>query len=43
MPFNTAFGRSLLIAYVYKLIHQGSKCTRHGGLIIYLHEEYIYI
>ena len=26
----------------YKLIHQGSQCTRHGGLIIYPHEEYIY-
>ena len=26
----------------YKLIHQGSRCTRHGGLIIYLHEKYCY-
>ena len=26
----------------YKLIHQGSRCTRHGGLIIYLHEQYCY-
>ena len=24
----------------YKLIHQGSRCTRHGGRIIYLHEKY---
>ena len=24
----------------YKLIHQGTRCTRHGGLIIYLHEKY---
>ena len=24
----------------YKLIHQGSRCTRNGGLIIYLHEKY---
>ena len=22
----------------YRLIHQGSKCTKHGGLIIYLNE-----
>ena len=33
---------SLLHIPGYKLIHQGSKCTRHGGLIIYLHEEYTY-
>ena len=33
---------SLLHIAGYKLIHQGSKCTRHGGLIIYLHEEYTY-
>ena len=33
---------SLLHIPGYKLIHQGSKCTRHGGLIIYLHEEYRY-
>ena len=33
---------SLLPIPGYKLIHQGSKCTRHGGLIIYLHEEYTY-
>ena len=26
----------------YKLIHQGSRCSRHGGLIIYLHEKYCY-
>ena len=24
----------------YKLIHQGSRYSRHGGLIIYLHEKY---
>ena len=33
---------SLLHIPGYKLIHQGSKCTRHGGLIIYLHQEYTY-
>ena len=33
---------SLLHIPGHKLIHQGSKCTRHGGLIIYLHEEYTY-
>ena len=33
---------SLLHIPGYKLIHQGSKCTRQGGLIIYLHEEYTY-
>ena len=33
---------SLLHIPGYKLIHQGSKCNRHGGLIIYLHEEYTY-
>ena len=33
---------SLLHIPGYKLIHQGSKCTRHGGLIIYLQEEYTY-
>ena len=26
----------------YRLIHQGSRCTRHGGLIIYLHEKCCY-
>ena len=26
----------------YKLIHQGSRCTRYGGPIIYLHEKYCY-
>ena len=31
---------SLLHIPGYKLIQQSSKCTRHGGLIIYLHEEY---
>ena len=34
---------SLLHIPGYKLIHQGSRCTRHGGLVIYLHEQYIYI
>ena len=26
----------------YQLIHQGSKCTKHGGLMIYLNESYSY-
>ena len=26
----------------YELIHQGSRCSRHGGLIIYWHEKYCY-
>jgi len=26
----------------YKLIHQGRKCSKHGGLLIYLNEEYSY-
>ena len=26
----------------YKLMHQDSRCTRHGGLIIFLHEKYCY-
>ena len=26
----------------YRLIHQGSKCTKHGGLIMYLNERYSY-
>ena len=26
----------------YQLIHQGSKCTKHVGLIIYLNENYSY-
>ena len=25
-----------------KLIHQGSRCTMHGGLVIHLHEQYTY-
>ena len=33
---------SLLHITGFKLIHQGSKCTRHGRLIIYLHGEYTY-
>ena len=33
---------SLLQIPGYKLIHQGSRCTRHGGLVIYLHEQYTY-
>ena len=33
---------SLLQIPGYKLIHQGRKCTRHGGLIIYLSETYSY-
>ena len=32
---------SLLHIPGYKLIHQGSRCTRHGGLVIYLYEQYI--
>ena len=31
---------SLLQLPGYNTIHQGSKCTRHGGLIIYLSEMY---
>ena len=33
---------SLLQLPGYQLIHQGSKCTKHGGLIIYLNESYNY-
>ena len=33
---------SLLHIPGYELIHQGSRCTRHGGLVIYLHEQYTY-
>ena len=33
---------SLLQLPGYQLIHQGSKCTKHGGLIIYLNENYSY-
>ena len=33
---------SLLQLPGYQLIHQGSKCTKHGGLIIYLNEKYSY-
>ena len=33
---------SLLHIPGYKLIHQGIRCTRHGGLVIYLHEQYTY-
>ena len=33
---------SLLQLPGYQLIHQGSKCTKHGGLIIYLNENYNY-
>ena len=33
---------SLLQLPGYQLIHQGSKCTKHGGLIIYLNESYSY-
>ena len=33
---------SLLHIPGYKLIHQGSRCSRHGGLVIYLHEQYTY-
>ena len=31
---------SLLQLPGYQLIHQGSKCTKHGRLIIYLNENY---
>ena len=31
---------SLLQLPGYNIIHQGSKCTKHGGLIIYLNEMY---
>ena len=33
---------SLLQLPGYQLIHQGSKCTKHGGLIIYLNDNYSY-
>ena len=33
---------SLLQLPGYQLIHQGSKCTKHGGLMIYLNENYSY-
>ena len=33
---------SLLQLPGYQLIHQGSTCTKHGGLIIYLNESYSY-
>ena len=33
---------SLLHIPGYKIIHQGSRCTRHGGLVMYLHEQYTY-
>ena len=33
---------SLLQLPGYQLIHQGSKCSKHGGLIIYLNESYSY-
>ena len=33
---------SLLQLPGYQLIHQGSKCTKHGWLIIYLNESYCY-
>ena len=33
---------SLFSILDYRLIHQGSKCTKHGGLIIYLNERYSY-
>ena len=26
----------------YKLIHQGFRCTKHGGLIVYINEKYSY-
>ena len=33
---------SLLQLPGYQLIHQGSKCTKHGGLMIFLNESYSY-
>ena len=33
---------SLLQLPGYQIIHQGSKCTKHGGLMIYLNENYNY-
>ena len=33
---------SLLQLPGYQLIHQGSKCTKHGGLIIYPNDNYSY-
>ena len=26
----------------YKLVHQGFRCTKHGGLIVYVNEKYSY-
>ena len=33
---------SLLNIPGYNLIHQGTRCSKHGGLIIYLHEKFTY-
>lgn len=33
---------SLLQLPGYRLIHQGRKCSKHGGLMIYLHDAYSY-
>ena len=33
---------SLLQLPGYQLIHQGSKCTKHGGMMIYLNDSYSY-
>ena len=33
---------SLLNIPGYNLIHQGTRCSKHGGLIIYLHENFTY-
>ena len=33
---------SLLHIPGYRSIHQGRRYTRHGGLVIYLHEQYTY-
>ena len=33
---------SLLQLPGYQIIHQGYKCTKHGGLIIYLNEKFTY-
>ena len=29
--------------YNYKLIHQGQRCCPHGGLVIYVHEQFSFM
>ena len=40
--FGAISDLSLLQLPGYQLIHQGSKCAKHGGLMIYLNESYSY-